>query len=68
MDHDLFSVTSAVLIQIHNIHSHNKKNSCPLCQEEGIAKEVRSHDIEIGPHADTIQNADVMNGLSTGDD
>jgi len=45
-----------------------KKNSCPLCQEEGIAKEVRSHDIEIGPRADTIQNADELNGLSTGND
>ena len=54
---------------IHDIiHSHNKKNSCPLCKEEGIAKEVRSHDIEIGPRADTIQNADELNGLSTGND
>jgi len=45
-----------------------KKNSCPLCQEEGIAKEVRSYDIEIGPNADTIENADALNGLSTGND
>eukprot|EP00985_Skeletonema_marinoi_P013164 scaffold6495_cov155-Skeletonema_marinoi.AAC.10 len=45
-----------------------KKNSCPLCQEGGIAKEVRSYDIEIGPNADTIENADALNGLSTGND
>lgn len=68
MDHDLFSISWVVLIHEHDNLSHNKKNSCPLCQEEGIAKEVRSNDIEIGPHADTIQNADVLNGLSTGDD
>jgi len=53
---------------IHNIIPHIEKNSCPLCQEEGIAKEVRSYDIEIGPNADTIENADALNGLSTGND
>ena len=39
-----------------------EQNSCPLCQEEGIAEEVRSYDIETeAPHADTIDNVDAYN-------
>jgi len=39
-----------------------EQNSCPLCQEEGIAEEVRSYDIETeAPHPDTIENVDAYN-------
>ncbi len=42
-----------------------EKNSCPLCQEEGIAEEVRSYDIETeAPQADTIENVDAYNRRS----
>jgi hypothetical protein len=47
---------------LYYIYSHNEKNSCPLCQTEGIAEEVRSYDIEAeAPDADTIENVDAFN-------
>ncbi len=38
---------------IHIIYSHTGKNSCPLCQAEGIAEEIRSSDIETASDIET---------------
>ena len=62
----LFLVYILVLILIDTFYIMNyEQNSCPLCQEEGIAEEVRSYDIETeAPHNDTIEAVDAYNRRS----
>lgn len=36
-----------------------KKNSCPLCQAEGIAEEIRSPDVE----TTSLSHGDSVNGM-----
>ena len=38
----------------------SRKNSCPLCQAEGIAEEIRSPDVE-----SSVSHSDSVNGNAT---
>ena len=50
----------------HEIHisiGKSRKNSCPLCQAEGIAEEIRSPDFETSETSES--HSDSVNGIAT---
>ena len=59
---------SGLVLTRQQLTPQNEQNTCPLCQTKGIAKDVLSNEIEIGPDSSTIMDADTRNGLTIADD